>query len=333
MPSSPWPRSSHSARSSGLWRRTTTSTASTSWHPHRSPPPCWSPPPSWRARPSTDGRSRLCWSPASSWCSTPSSARQLPGPSACASTATGGSRRRRNGDRRPPSHRHGDRRRLRAGRGAQPRPVVPGRGVRLLRRVARRRVHRAAGARCLALGDRGRRHGISPDDGAHARQGSRPIALTSRGRLWLFAVPALVVAGLLVWSFTGLPSFGHYRGPYGNVINASAVPQRHVTNAVAAVNFDYRGFDTIGEEFILFTSVIGVSALLRLQRRERELTLPPDPDPRHRAPETADSVTVICMGLVAPLVLLGLYIVVHGHLTPGVGFQGGGFRDRSWLVE
>ena len=150
--------------------------------------------------------------------------------------------------------------------------------------------------------------------------------------MWLFAVPALVVAGLLVWSFTGLPSFGHYRGPYGNVINASAVPQRHVTNAVAAVNFDYRGFDTIGEEFILFTSVIGVSALLRLQRRERELTSPPDHDPRHRAPETADSVTVICMGLVAPLVLLGLYIVVHGHLTPGGGFQGGVILASALLM-
>jgi multicomponent Na+:H+ antiporter subunit B len=141
--------------------------------------------------------------------------------------------------------------------------------------------------------------------------------------VWLFAVPALGLAALLVWSFTGLPSFGHYRGPYGNVINARAEQQRHVTNAVAAVNFDYRGFDTIGEEFILFASVIGVSALLRVQRREDELASPTDEAPRRRAPEIADSVGVICMGLVAPLVLLGMYIVVHGHLTPGGGFQGG----------
>jgi multicomponent Na+:H+ antiporter subunit B len=145
--------------------------------------------------------------------------------------------------------------------------------------------------------------------------------VTARARLWLFVVPAAALGVLLVWSFTGLPSFGHYRGPYGNLINANAVPQRHTTNAVAAVNFDYRGFDTIGEEFILFAAVIGVSALLRLQRQEHEVE---SPSPRLRdVPETADSVTVICMGLVAPLVLLGLYIVVHGHLTPGGGFQGG----------
>ena len=147
--------------------------------------------------------------------------------------------------------------------------------------------------------------------------------MTPRARLWLFAVPAAGVAALLVWSFTGLPSFGHYRGPYGNVINAETASQRHATNAVAAVNFDYRGFDTIGEELILFASVIGVSALLRLQRREHEVSSPLDHARSHASTEGADSVAVVCMALVAPLVLLGLYIVVHGHLTPGGGFQGG----------
>jgi multicomponent Na+:H+ antiporter subunit B len=160
----------------------------------------------------------------------------------------------------------------------------------------------------------------------------RSIAVTARARLWLFAVPAVAVGVLLVWSFAGLPSFGHYRGPYGDIINAIAGPQRHTTHPVAAVNFDYRGFDTIGEEFILFASVIGVSALLRVQRREHELPSPPEDAAGHPAPEIADSVAVICMGLVAPFVLLGLYIVVHGHLTPGGGFQGGVILAAALLM-
>ncbi len=139
----------------------------------------------------------------------------------------------------------------------------------------------------------------------------------------LFVLPALGVAALLVWSFTGLPSFGHYPGPYGNVVNAQVVPVRHATNAVASVNFDFRGVDTIGEEFILFAAVMGTSALLRVQRRERQEGSSDDRDESHPAAETAGAVQVICMALVAPIVLLGIYIVVHGHLTPGGGFQGG----------
>ncbi len=68
--------------------------------------------------------------------------------------------------------------------------------------------------------------------------------------------------GLLAWGLNALPPIGHYAGPYGDVILAAAKEERHVLNTVAAVNFDYRGFDTLGEEFIFFASVIGVSLLL-----------------------------------------------------------------------
>ena len=47
--------------------------------------------------------------------------------------------------------------------------------------------------------------------------------MTLRGRMWLFAVPALAIGALMVWAFTGLPAFGHYGGPYGNIINAGNI--------------------------------------------------------------------------------------------------------------
>lgn len=37
-----------------------------------------------------------------------------------------------------------------------------------------------------------------------------------------------------------------------------------------------------------------------------------------------DSILISCTNLVLPILLtLGLYIVIHGHLSPGGGFQGG----------
>ena len=37
-----------------------------------------------------------------------------------------------------------------------------------------------------------------------------------------------------------------------------------------------------------------------------------------------DSILTCCSDLVLPIIItLGLYIIIHGHLSPGGGFQGG----------
>jgi len=78
------------------------------------------------------------------------------------------------------------------------------------------------------------------------------------GGLGLAGVVALLVVGM-----TGLKPSGTGVGPYGDVVAPLSVFARHTTDAVAAVNFDFRAFDTLGEEFILFTSALGVALLLR----------------------------------------------------------------------
>ena len=80
--------------------------------------------------------------------------------------------------------------------------------------------------------------------------------------------PAGLVACYL-WAFTGLPGFGHYPGPYGPAILKHVIAQTNATGVVSAVNFSYRGFDTVGEEFILFTAAAGMSVVLRRLRGER----------------------------------------------------------------
>src|SRR5919204_6516496 len=93
--------------------------------------------------------------------------------------------------------------------------------------------------------------------------------MSARARHWLFLASAPVLAVLLLIALAKLPGFGRYPGPYGDLINSVAVDERHVTNAISAVNFDYRGLDTLGEEYILFTAVVGVMLLLREQRAGR----------------------------------------------------------------
>ncbi len=148
--------------------------------------------------------------------------------------------------------------------------------------------------------------------------------MSRRVRSGLFLVAAAVFAFLLIWGLLGLPDFGDYRGPYGDVLQQVALPERHTPQVVGATTFDYRGFDTLGEEFILFAAALGAVVLLRQQRGEEK-----DEEEEHDHPadrqrrDTSDALRLLGLGLVGPLVVLGLYVIVHGHLTPGGGFQGG----------
>ncbi len=145
--------------------------------------------------------------------------------------------------------------------------------------------------------------------------------MTRRRVRAVVAIPALaVVGGLLFWAFAGLPDFGNYKGPYGYVLNRIAVPQRHTTNVVSAVVFDYRGFDTMGEEFILFASVTGVVLLLRERKsdEEEERAIEEAVDP-----VTSDGLRWLGILMVGAALLIGLWLVAFGFVTPGGGFQGG----------
>ncbi|MDX2677970.1 MnhB domain-containing protein [Streptomyces sp. NY05-11A] len=138
--------------------------------------------------------------------------------------------------------------------------------------------------------------------------------MNPRHRLWLVCVGGGGLAVLLAAACLDLPGFGGDRHPYGDrAVRASLA--RRTANTIASVNFDQRAFDTLGEMTILFAAVLGCVVLLRQTRDE------------HRArPEPADVAPPVRRYalLVLPLALLtGLYIVAHGQLSPGGGFQGG----------
>ncbi len=86
-------------------------------------------------------------------------------------------------------------------------------------------------------------------------------------------------------------------------------------NLVTSVVVSYRGLDTLGEVTVLFAATAGVVLLLgwgesrKTTRRERR-----------KGSEFLHTGSLFLFPLI---VLFGVYIFVHGHLTPGGGFQGG----------
>ena len=151
-------------------------------------------------------------------------------------------------------------------------------------------------------------------------------------RRLLFFAGAVPLLALLGGAVVELPAAGDGASRYGDLLIASAGPERHVTDVVSGINFDYRACDTLGEELILFTSVMGVALLLR---RAAEAPTGGDRDdqrPRRRVPPTSDAVRALGLALVGFTVTFGLYVITHGQLTPGGGFQGGVIVATAWLV-
>ncbi len=156
--------------------------------------------------------------------------------------------------------------------------------------------------------------------------------MTLGARVVVFFAGALPLALLLGRALIALPPSGKGGSSYGDLIVGAAVDERHATDVVTAINFDYRGVDTMGEEFILFTAVMGVVLLLRKSADETPADDRRDCGPHRSAPPTSDAVRVLGLALVGFTVVFGLYIVTHGQLTPGGGFQGGVVIATAWLI-
>ncbi|SEC55858.1 multicomponent Na+:H+ antiporter subunit B [Streptomyces sp. 3213] len=138
--------------------------------------------------------------------------------------------------------------------------------------------------------------------------------MTRRTRLLVAALGGTGLAVLLVAACFGLPRFGGAHHPYGDrVVRASLA--RHTANTIASVNFDQRAFDTLGEMSILFASVLGTVVLLRQTRDEHRAA--PEPE------QVAVPVRRYALLVLPVAVVTGLYVIAHGQLSPGGGFQGG----------
>lgn len=124
----------------------------------------------------------------------------------------------------------------------------------------------------------------------------------------------LFVGGLafLLFVLAGQLDFGQSPMLVGKAINQASPDQVGAANIVTSVVLGYRAIDTLGELAILFTAAVAGGLVLGRPRT------PARHDPR------AGFILCTASELLFPLLLIvGLFIILHGHLTPGGGFQGG----------
>ena len=175
--------------------------------------------------------------------------------------------------------------------------------------------------------------------------------------------PALVIVAvfgsLLAYAALDLPPWGDPAAPASRHVSPyyieQALNQTSVPNLVTAVLADYRGYDTLFETIVIFSAGVACLFLLRLFRRTEpdsrlyrhlpsgitlRMTKGIAPPPASKEFERIDLkwvpddlVVKTTSRLIVPFSqLFALYVIAHGHHSPGGGFQGGVILGASIIL-
>lgn len=147
------------------------------------------------------------------------------------------------------------------------------------------------------------------------------------------------IIGILVITAQYLPPFGHPENPANNEVSRryieNGMEETGAVNIVAGMILDYRAFDTLGESNVLFTAVCAVMLLLRVtadKRRSAAYQLVLETDDRMYEPKNDLILQKVARLLIPCILLLGMYIILNGHLSPGGGFSGGAVMGAGLIL-
>ncbi len=138
---------------------------------------------------------------------------------------------------------------------------------------------------------------------------------------WL---PFVAAAAILFYAARDLPTIADPNAPASTHVSPryieSAVAETGAANMVTAVLADYRAYDTLGETVVILTAglacllVLGAFTPARSGPTEKKAT------PYEFGSDIVDATSRLLIPFIS---LFAFYVVVHGHTSPGGGFQGG----------
>ncbi|MGA1823294.1 MAG: MnhB domain-containing protein [bacterium] len=96
--------------------------------------------------------------------------------------------------------------------------------------------------------------------------------------------------------------------------NRNAAYDTGALDIITAIIFDYRGYDTLFETFLLFTALIGILSVTITTSKRQNV---------NNTNQSSLPTQYICRFMTPFIIMFALSIIIHGHITPGGGFQGG----------
>ena len=155
--------------------------------------------------------------------------------------------------------------------------------------------------------------------GALALTAEREKYVAAGGRV--AAVVVAILAALIIYATFDKPRLGDPNAPVHQHLAPWYLEKTPelvgIPNVVTAVLGTFRGYDTLGEVFVVFAACIGVLFILGVQPDDRPTALPSAGLRHHLIPQVVGKL------LIPFIILFGLYVQFHGEYGPGGGFQAG----------
>ena len=170
----------------------------------------------------------------------------------------------------------------------------------------------------------------------------RTLEAEQKGFYLLYHIVAVIscilLIGVLLYTVAMLPRYGEEN------VRADEVVERYVehgleetgaVNIVSGMILDYRAFDTLGESHVLFTALICVMILLRVDHKnmrseyEDYYTVLSD---RYYSLERDTIIRTMGKILLPCIFVYGIYILLNGQNSPGGGFSGGAVMGTGLII-
>lgn len=173
----------------------------------------------------------------------------------------------------------------------------------------------------------------------------------------LGTITIFLCGGLLLFYTSDFPDFGDANSPASTHLSPyfieHTLEDTAVPNVVTSVLADYRGYDTMFETTVILTAGLACFLLLKIPQKEVThryyrheptgvtLRINGDRFPKGSAVfKRIDSIWVpydliinfTCRLLIHFIQIFALYVVAHGHHSPGGGFQGGVLLGASVIL-
>jgi len=140
----------------------------------------------------------------------------------------------------------------------------------------------------------------------------------------IISIFLLVIIALgITLTLVAIP-FNESTAKVGEYYINNGIEETGATNIVTSVVANYRGFDTLGEVTVLFIAAVGLGAVLAAGKKSKQGIKKVEP--------ASLVVYTGCRFLFPLIILFGFYVFIHGHLSPGGGFQGGAIIASAFVL-